>query len=167
MKVGDKVLITDNLKKLIHKGYDIVNEMLDYAGKTTTIKTVYNSENNLKYDLDIDDGEYYWHPELLTSLVSQMSYSNQNNIKKENEAMDNVKEGFVIFNKIGNKYVDDYFSEVDDFDEVKFYDFQEEVQNEFDNIEEPENFTIRQIKISVEVIKEFERKVTFEEVKNN
>jgi len=167
MKVGDKVFIADNLKELMYKGYDIVKEMLEYAGEITTIKTVYDSEFNSKYDLDIDDGEYYWHPELLTSLVSQISNSKQNNIKEENTNMDNTKEGFVIFNKIENKYVDDYFSKVDDFDKVEFYDSQEEAQKEFNNMEEPENFTIRQIKISVEVIKEFERKVTFEEVKNN
>ena len=167
MKVGDKVFIADNLKELMYKGYDIVKEMLEYAGEITTIKTVYDSEFNSRYDLDIDDGEYYWHPELLTSLVSQISNSKQNNIKEENTNMDNTKEGFVIFNKIENKYVDDYFSKVDDFDKVEFYDSQEEAQKEFNNMEEPENFTIRQIKISVEVIKEFERKVTFEEVKNN
>ena len=118
MKVGDKVFIADNLKELMYKGYDIVKEMLEYAGEITTIKTVYDSEFNSKYDLDIDDGEYYWHPELLTSLVSQISNSKQNNIKEENTNMDNTKEGFVIFNKIENKYVDDYFSKVDDFDKV-------------------------------------------------
>jgi len=64
MKVGDKVLIVDNLIEL--ENNDIVFDMLEYVGKTATITHTYSE--NTKFELDIDKGAWTWYSNLIIKI---------------------------------------------------------------------------------------------------
>jgi len=83
MEIGDKVLITDNLKELREKfNQDITFEMLEYADKKAKITEVLSDS---WYELNIDDGVYWWSEKWLKPV--------KNNITDE----------FITFNEvIGN-----------------------------------------------------------------
>lgn len=67
MKVGDKVLIVDNLIELRKsENNDIVFDMLEYAGKTATITHTYSE--NTKFELDIDKGAWTWYSNLIIKI---------------------------------------------------------------------------------------------------
>lgn len=55
LKVGDRIQIRTDIKE----GYDenIHESMLQYAGKYTTIKSVYRTRG---YHLEIDNGIWFW-----------------------------------------------------------------------------------------------------------
>lgn len=64
-KVGDRVIISKDLDTLIDDwDFDIIDEMLEFAGREAQITSI---ENN-SYFIDIDHGKYYWHEELLTEV---------------------------------------------------------------------------------------------------
>jgi len=145
---GDRVLITKDLVNL--HSLDVVYQMEKYAGCEATITYI----TDIGFTLDIDDSEFYWNEKLLTLIT----------IKEGAIQMNKVKEGYVLFDKDEDKYLDINQYQVNDFNEVEFYNTIEEAQDEFRHMDEPDNFTIRQIKVSVEIIKEFKRIVTFEQV---
>ena len=67
-KVGDKVKISNDLESLIDKGYlDIIGSMFKFAGKDAEIKRVCPHQKEF-FLLDIDDGFYVWHEDLLTRV---------------------------------------------------------------------------------------------------
>ena len=73
-KVGDKVRIKEDLKAYFnYNGCYFAPEMEKYKGKTAVIKffSIKNGEknaNNYRYELDIDDGEWYWSPSMLEKV---------------------------------------------------------------------------------------------------
>ena len=62
---GDRVKIVENLNELREEGRDITPEMLQYAGKYTTIRCRYFKPKGRKYLLEIDNGEWLWYEDLL------------------------------------------------------------------------------------------------------
>jgi len=78
MKVGDKVLIIANLEELI-ENYDIVDEMLEHAGKEATILELGDN----CYYLDIDDWYWSWENILLKPI--------ENKIDNDKETLDKIK----------------------------------------------------------------------------
>jgi len=69
MKVGDKVLIVNNLKELYNGEddfiYDIVDDMLEFSGKEAII---ISSNWYGGYKLDIDEGKWDWKNVLLKPI---------------------------------------------------------------------------------------------------
>ena len=87
----------------------------------------------------------------------------ENNVK-ENLNMINTQEGYTVFNKSSKKYIDNSQYEVNDFREAEVYNTKEEAQDEFKHMDSPEDFVIYKVEISVKIIKEYVRKITFEEI---
>jgi len=83
---------------------------------------------------------------------------------KENLNMINTQEGYAVFNKSSKKYIDNNQYEVNDFKEVEVYNTKEEAIDEFRHMDSPEDFVIHKVEISVKIIKEYVRKITFEEI---
>ncbi len=68
-KVGDKVKIKEDLVVDETYGEDsFTEEMEKYKGKTATITDVHWD----KYEIDIDDGSWYWTDEMLEDLNSAL-----------------------------------------------------------------------------------------------
>ena len=87
----------------------------------------------------------------------------ENNVK-ENLNMINTQEGYTVFNKSSKKYIDNSQYEVNDFKEAEVYNTKEEAIDEFRHMDSPEDFVIHKVEISVKIIKEYVRKITFEEI---
>ena len=83
---------------------------------------------------------------------------------KENLNMINTQEGYAVFNKSSKKYIDNSQYEVNDFKEAEVYNTKEEAIDEFRHMDSPEDFVIHKVEISVKIIKEYVRKITFEEI---
>lgn len=69
-KVGDTVKIKSDLKTNInYGGYNLnpTGSMTEYLGKETTITKIRDGSS---YDLDIDDGHYYWTDEMLEDIIT-------------------------------------------------------------------------------------------------
>ena len=65
-KVGDKVKIREDLIVDDVYGSDsFAEEMVEYKGKTATITDVHYD----KYEIDLDDGSWYWTDEMLEDCV--------------------------------------------------------------------------------------------------
>ena len=65
-KIGDKVKIREDLIVDNDYGSDgFTEEMVEYKGKTATITDVHYD----KYDIDVDDGQWYWTDEMLEDCV--------------------------------------------------------------------------------------------------
>ena len=84
-KVGDKVKIKKDLKVgcTYNDGCDFISEMEKYRGKTAVIKngripvylndTVENA-NNYRYELDIDDGYWWWSSSMLEKVEDKKHF---------------------------------------------------------------------------------------------
>jgi len=83
---------------------------------------------------------------------------------KESLNMINTQEGYAVFNKSSKKYIDNSQYEVNDFKEAEVYNTKEEAIDEFRHMDSPEDFVIHKVEISVKIIKEYVRKITFEEI---
>lgn len=66
MKIGDKILITEDLeaKMIQNPEFDIVVEMLEFVGKEATI-TGQDEQWEDWFFLDVDNGHWYWRKDLL------------------------------------------------------------------------------------------------------
>jgi len=67
MEIGTKVLIVDNLVELRDGGNDIVLDMLEYAGREATITDI--SPETKHFELDIDEGSWYWYSNMINKVV--------------------------------------------------------------------------------------------------
>ena len=109
--------------------------------------------------------------EMKNATVDIIDKNNLNEITSEenvnvkgNLNMINTQEGYAVFNKSSKKYVDNSQYEVNNFREAEVYNTKEEAQDEFRHMDSPEDFVIHKVEMSVKIIKEYVRKITFEEV---
>ena len=72
-KVGDKVVIRKDLQEIYDKEdweYDVVEDMLEFAGKDAVIMSVesvgWNTSDD-HYTLDVDDEEWTWYENLFVT----------------------------------------------------------------------------------------------------
>lgn len=77
-KVGDKVRIRKNLKvNCYYDDYYFNLGMGKYRGKTAIIKSCTTShlgENNYKYNIDIDNGDWSWSDSMLKKVGNKISF---------------------------------------------------------------------------------------------
>lgn len=65
--VGDRVKISDDLKKLGAEHLDIVVDMLRFAGKEAVVTDGWVCGKEI-FLIDIDNGVFAWHEDLLTRV---------------------------------------------------------------------------------------------------
>lgn len=70
-QIGDKVTVRSDLELNTTYGMEgnpyvdiAVNEMVDFAGKTVTIKEVDYHDGNLSYEIEEDKGAWSWTDEM-------------------------------------------------------------------------------------------------------
>lgn len=73
--VGDKVRVRADLKAGTYRTNEVVHEMLEYAGLETIITDVFHLCRGTEYELDIDNGKWYWDSEMLISVEEDKSYN--------------------------------------------------------------------------------------------
>ena len=121
-KVGDKVRIKEDLKVgcTYNNGCIFALEMEQYKGKTAVIKnghipvylndTVENA-NNYRYELDIDDGYWWWSSSMLEKVEDKQHFKSlprdfTGTIKIENGFITEiVKEKKEILDKVEKEYL--------------------------------------------------------------
>lgn len=88
--------------------------------------------------------------------------------KKEvitNKLVDEIKEGYIIYDFENEQYLDEDFDDVRDFSGAYIYDSFDDVKKAFLEDADQDIDCIYQVRQTFEILKKFERKVTFEEVK--
>ena len=102
-KIGDKVKIREDLIVANDYGSDgFVEEMERYKGKTATITDVHWD----KYEIDIDNGDWYWTDEMLEDIVKDDTIKDNTAMTVEDllNKTDVEKGGLVISISYPNAY---------------------------------------------------------------
>lgn len=94
-KVGDKVKIIENLNPYdaIQYGCDVTLAMLDFEGKTCTIKSIHSINNNIVYQ--VEENVYFWTEAMFEGLVETK--------KVDSFTKADLKSGMVVEFKSGKR----------------------------------------------------------------
>ena len=120
-KVGDKVRIKEDLKVgcTYNDGCDFISEMEKYKGKTAVIKnghipvylndTVENA-NNYRYELDIDDGYWWWSSSMLEKVEDKKHFKSlprnfTGTVKIKNGLITEIVKKKEILDKVEKEYL--------------------------------------------------------------
>lgn len=122
-KVGDRVVILEDLNEELECPSSVVTEMVEYKGKIARITGTFEDV----YYIDLDGGEWEWNEEMFEGLYTPIKYVKEETIKKMLEEADvnvstvfdnttvvtvRLKNGFTLTEASGCIDIDNYSKEI-------------------------------------------------------
>lgn len=101
-KIGDKVKIREDLE--VGKGYNdctFIKDMEQYKGKIATIYYCYDDDS---YDIDLDDGAWFWTDDMLEDCIKKSDSDTSMTVKDLLNKTDVEKGGLIITVYYPNAY---------------------------------------------------------------
>lgn len=117
LKIGDFVTIRPDLEDYRGTKFDVVYLMLPYANSVAEIVSVKDGSRGIRYELDVDNGDWSWKRELLLTLPEELELKkkveNESKFQEVMEFADEVQEQEIVrgaFHNILDTILDKYLN---------------------------------------------------------
>lgn len=116
LKIGDFVTIRPDLEDYKGTEFDVVGSMLPYANSVAEIVNVIDGFHGIRYELDVDNGDWRWKRELLLTLPEELELKKKivsSDFQEAMEFADEVQEQEIVreaFHNILDTILDKYLN---------------------------------------------------------